>query len=35
MYVLDFVTIYLGLLRGKDPGDDSLIAKLKTILKAQ
>jgi glucose/mannose-6-phosphate isomerase len=33
MYVLDFVTIYLALLRGKDPGDDSLISKLKTILK--
>lgn len=33
MYVLDFVTIYLALLRGKDPGDDSLLSKLKTILK--
>ncbi|MCX6817278.1 MAG: bifunctional phosphoglucose/phosphomannose isomerase [Candidatus Aenigmarchaeota archaeon] len=35
MYVLDFVSIYLGMLRGKDPGDDSLISKLKTILKEQ
>lgn len=33
MYVLDFVTVYLGLLRGKDPGEDSLLLKLKTILK--
>ncbi|MEE9323646.1 MAG: bifunctional phosphoglucose/phosphomannose isomerase [Candidatus Aenigmarchaeota archaeon] len=33
MYVLDFVTVYLGLLRNKDPGDDSLLLKLKTILK--
>ncbi len=33
MYVLDFATVYLGLLRGKDPGDDSLLAELKTILK--
>ncbi len=35
MYVLDFASIYLGLLRGRDPGDDSIIAKLKTILKEQ
>jgi glucose/mannose-6-phosphate isomerase len=33
MYVLDFATVYLALLRGKDPGDDSLISKLKAILK--
>ncbi len=33
MYVLDFVTLYLGLLRGKDPGDDSLLSELKAILK--
>ncbi len=33
MYVLDFVTVYLALLRNKDPGDDSLLLKLKTILK--
>jgi len=32
MYVLDFVSVYLGLLRNKDPGDDSLLLKLKTIL---
>jgi glucose/mannose-6-phosphate isomerase len=35
MYVLDFVTVYLAFLRGKDPGDDSLISKLKTILKQE
>jgi len=35
MYVLDFATVYLGFLRGKDPGDDSLILKLKTILKSE
>lgn len=33
MYILDFVTVYLGILRNKDPGDDSLLLKLKTILK--
>ena len=33
MYVLDFITVYLGILRNKDPGDDSLLLKLKTILK--
>jgi glucose/mannose-6-phosphate isomerase len=33
LYVLDFTTVYLGLLRGRDPGDDSLISELKTILK--
>jgi len=33
IYVLDFVTVYLAFLRGKDPGDDSLISKLKTVLK--
>lgn len=33
MYVLDFAAVYLGLLLGKDPGDDSLLAELKTILK--
>jgi glucose/mannose-6-phosphate isomerase len=32
MYVLDFISVYLGLLRNKDPGDDSLLLKLKTIL---
>lgn len=32
MYLLDFVSVYLALLRGKDPGDDSLIGKLKSIL---
>lgn len=35
MYVLDFATIYLGLLRGRDPGDDSIISQLKTILREQ
>ncbi len=33
MYVLDFVSVYLAFLRGKDPGDDSLLLKLKTILR--
>lgn len=33
MYILDFITVYLALLRNKDPGDDSLLLKLKTILK--
>lgn len=35
MYILDFVTVYLALLRNKDPGDDSLLLKLKTILKGK
>ncbi|MEM5871434.1 MAG: bifunctional phosphoglucose/phosphomannose isomerase [Candidatus Aenigmatarchaeota archaeon] len=33
MYVLDFVSVYLAFLRGKDPGEDSLLSELKTILK--
>ncbi len=33
MYILDFVSVYLGILRNKDPGDDSLLLKLKTVLK--
>ncbi|MCD6591219.1 MAG: bifunctional phosphoglucose/phosphomannose isomerase [Candidatus Aenigmarchaeota archaeon] len=33
MYVLDFVSVYLGLLRGEDPGENSLLTQLKNILK--
>ncbi|MCK5023135.1 MAG: hypothetical protein KAS04_03105, partial [Candidatus Aenigmarchaeota archaeon] len=35
MYVLDFISVYLGILRNKDPGDDSIISKMKTILSGQ
>jgi glucose/mannose-6-phosphate isomerase len=35
MYVLDFVSVYLAFLRGKDPGEDTLLTTLKTILKSK